>query len=53
MKRFNLIIIFTAKDGTKYGLLIENKIDAPAQVDQAARYIKRGEVGVEQNKWDS
>ena len=34
-----------------YAILIENKIDAPAQPDQSARYQKRGEVGLTAGSW--
>lgn len=33
------------KDGRKYGLLIEDKIDAIAMKNQSGRYFKRGEKG--------
>ena len=32
-------------------ILIENKIDAPAQPEQAARYKMRGERGIEETLW--
>lgn len=34
-----------------YAILIENKIDAPAQPDQSARYQKRGEAGLTAGNW--
>ena len=34
-------------DGTSYGLLIEDKIDAVAMPNQHARYVKRGDKGIE------
>lgn len=33
-------------DGTAYGLLIEDKIDAQAMPNQHARYVKRGDKGI-------
>lgn len=36
-----------------FAILIENKVDAPTQPDQAGRYTKRGEVGVEEGLWES
>lgn len=45
----DLALIFLAKDNTKYGLLIENKIDAIAMEEQSNRYTKRGEIGI--NSW--
>lgn len=38
-------------DGTKYGLLIEDKIDAIAMPDQHGRYIKRGEKGIKAGEY--
>lgn len=38
--------------GTRIGLLIENKIDAPAMDLQPERYIKRGNKGVENRLYD-
>jgi hypothetical protein len=34
-------------------ILIENKIDAPVQPQQAFRYIERGEKGIKENLWKS
>jgi hypothetical protein len=34
-------------------VMIENKIDAPAQRNQANRYKARGEIGIQNNDWDS
>lgn len=39
------ITVIVEKDGTRYGLLIEDKIDAQAMLNQAERYAKRGEIG--------
>lgn len=41
------ITVIVEKDGKRYGLLIEDKIDAIAQENQAGRYFKRGEKGIE------
>lgn len=41
------ITVVVDVDGIKYGLLIEDKVDAVAMKDQHARYIKRGEKGIE------
>ncbi len=38
-------------NGERVGILIENKIDAPAQPDQARRYISRGLVGSLAGEW--
>jgi hypothetical protein len=53
-KRFgesDLAAIFTDIENCKYGLLIENKIDALAQPDQCGRYVQRGQIGIEQGFW--
>ena len=39
-------------EGTKYGFLIEDKIDAIAMPDQHARYVKRGEKGVKEGLYN-
>ena len=36
----------------KYGILIEDKINAEAMDNQAGRYKLRGNTGIKQNKWD-
>ena len=38
-------------EGNKYGLLIEDKIDAIAMPEQHGRYIKRGEKGVKAGEY--
>lgn len=38
-------------EGHKYGLLIEDKIDAIAMKDQYERYKKRGDIGVERGDY--
>lgn len=37
--------VVVVKNGNKYGLLIEDKIDAVAMPNQSGRYIARGEIG--------
>lgn len=37
--------VIVEKNGDKYGLLIEDKIDAIAMPNQSGRYISRGEIG--------
>ena len=41
------IVVYYRSTGERYALLIENKIDAPAQQEQNARYEKRGQQMVE------
>jgi hypothetical protein len=43
----DLVVIY--EDGL--ALLIENKIDAPSQPDQALRYRRRGEEGCREKRW--
>ena len=37
--------VIVEKGGNKYGLLIEDKIDAVAMSNQSSRYVERGELG--------
>ena len=46
------ITIIIEKDKHKIGLLIEDKIDAPAMDLQAERYVKRGKKGVLNKKYN-
>ena len=47
-------LVLVLSDGKRrHALLIENKIDAPPQHKQAARYHKRGEDGVSKGLWSS
>ena len=45
------VTIVIAVDGDRYGLLIEDKIDAIAMKDQHLRYLKRGEKGIEKGDY--
>lgn len=47
------ITIIVEADGKRHGVLIEDKIDAIAMPDQHARYIKRGELGVAADDYES
>lgn len=47
----DLIFIFDAEDGSTKAILIENKISARPQPDQAKRYIERGEKGKAEETW--
>lgn len=47
----DLVLLFEDIQGSKTALLIENKIDAPPQPDQAARYHMRGKAGIENGSW--
>ncbi len=46
------ITVIVQKNDKKYGLLIEDKIDAKAQENQSGRYIKRGEKGKEKGDYE-
>jgi hypothetical protein len=39
----DLIVIYQTADGERFALLIEDKVDAPLQPDQAARYRQRAD----------
>lgn len=47
------ITVVLESDGKRIGLLIENKIDAIAMPEQAARYNLRGEKGVARGDYES
>jgi hypothetical protein len=47
----DLVLIFEVLDGSHHAILIENKIDAPAQREQGLRYRVRGEKGIEDDYW--
>jgi hypothetical protein len=49
----DLIAVAVSAEGLRHALLIENKVDAPAQPDQALRYRRRGEEGVNSEDWHS
>jgi hypothetical protein len=48
----DLVYIFESVDGRQLALLVENKIDAPPQPEQAVRYKKRGKLGQEKEYWN-
>lgn len=45
------ITVIIEIDGCRYGLLIEDKIDAMAMKDQYERYKKRGNIGIERGDY--
>lgn len=47
------ITVIIQAEGIKYGLLIEDKIDAIAMPEQPERYIKRGKKGVKNNDYET
>jgi len=49
----DLIYKFESVSGLHQAILIENKISADAQLEQAVRYKKRGEKGTENGDWSS
>jgi len=48
----DLVLLFKDSAQKKWAILIEDKIDAPPQPNQAARYTERGKAGIEQGDWD-
>ena len=49
----DLLFIFLSQSGERVAILIENKIDAPPQPQQAQGYKSRGEQGEADGFWDS
>jgi hypothetical protein len=49
----DLIAYYIDPEGQVLAILIEDKIDAAAQPEQAARYLKRGEAGISAGHWTS
>lgn len=49
----DLILRAKLEIGSVVALLIENKIDAPPQPEQAARYASRGQMGIRDREWES
>ncbi|MBU1309269.1 MAG: PD-(D/E)XK nuclease superfamily protein [Gammaproteobacteria bacterium] len=47
----DLIVKFEAAAGLTEAILIENKIDAAAQIEQGYRYKMRGEKGIANGEW--
>jgi len=48
----DLVALWRFPDARRHALLLENKINAPAQPSQAERYLERGRKGVQTNDWD-
>jgi hypothetical protein len=47
----DLVVLFADGSGSKFALLIENKINAQPQPEQAARYRERGLAGIGDGSW--
>jgi hypothetical protein len=47
----DLVILFKTSAGETAAILLENKINAPPQPEQALRYRKRGEEGKKEQHW--
>ena len=47
----DLLVLAHLPSRERLALLIENKVDAPPQPDQALRYQRRGEAGVSDGRW--
>lgn len=48
----DLVALYEDDAGREWAALIENKIDAPPQPRQAARYRERGRQGIAEGYWD-
>ena len=48
----DIVFVFSAVDGARTAILIENKIDAPPQPEQGKRYRLRGEIGIKEGYWE-
>jgi len=48
----DIVFVFSAVDGSRKAVLIENKIDAPPQPLQGKRYRLRGEKGIKEGYWE-
>jgi len=49
----DLVVLWSDGSGNVAALLLEDKIDAPAQPEQARRYSDRGTLGIQQGDWQS
>jgi hypothetical protein len=47
----DVTVILTDQDENRFGILIENKIDAVLQPNQIDRYFQRGNRGISDKKW--
>lgn len=48
----DIVYAFVAATGKRIAVLIENKIGAPPQPEQAERYKQRGSKGIDRGDWD-
>ncbi len=49
----DLLFVWRSSSNRRFALLVQHKIDAPAQPDEGARYTQRGEEGVLRGEWDA
>jgi len=49
----DILLIFEATNRERRAILLENKIDAPPQPEQAERYLRRGEKGQADGEWST
>ena len=49
----DLLLVITGAESFAHALMVENKIDANQQPDQAGRYRERGYLGIKNGKWNS
>ena len=48
----DVLLLSKATDGKRMAVLIEDKINAPFQINQARRYRARGTIGIAEGVWD-
>lgn len=48
----DIVIVLEDKNGIKHGILIEDKINAPAMPEQYERYVKRGKEAVKMKEYN-
>ena len=49
----DLVAVYRRPDGTCFAILIEDKVDAPIQPDQASRYRLRAERSIQRGEFDA
>jgi len=47
----DIVVRFRDRSGMDHGILLENKVNAPPQPEQATRYRKRADTGTREGQW--